>query len=345
MSKTIKNRALSSMGSLLLAGGAIVALSGTANAGPERQGWYVGIEGGVTKVEDARLGRRNPTNPSLLVDFDRGTAFLGTLGYDFSSNWRIEGEVGWRDVSLNTIAGVPVSSALDALTGMINILWDEPITEELLINIGAGAGYNDTTFTFGLAEDSDAVFTAQGIFGLTYRLGQHWDVALTYRGAWSEDLEFATPASAPSAVGTLDPFTHIVTIGLRYGYDDPPAPPVVVAPVVTPQPPKTFIIFFGFNKCNITAEADAVLSEAAAAAKSGGSSTVAIEGHTDTSGSAAYNQKLSECRANAAKANLVGKGVAEGAISTSGKGESQLIVQTGDGVKEPQNRRATINLN
>ena len=73
--------------------------------------------------------------------------------------------------------------------------------------------------------------------------------------------------------------------------------------------------------------------------------SVRIVGHTDTVGSNAANQKLSECRANAAKANLTGKGVAEGAISTSGKGESELTVQTGDNVKEPQNRRATVDLN
>jgi len=109
--------------------------------------------------------------------------------------------------------------------------------------------------------------------------------------------------------------------------------------------PKAFIIFFGFGKCNITAEADAVLSEAAAAAKSGGSASVSIVGHTDTVGSPSANQRLSECRADAAKSNMVGKGVPAGAISTSGRGEGELMVQTGDNVKEPQNRRANINLN
>ena len=53
---------------------------------------------------------------------------------------------------------------------------------------------------------------------------------------------------------------------------------------------------------------------------------------------------LSECRANAAKTNMVGKGIPDASISTSGKGESELMVQTGDGVKEPQNRRATVDL-
>jgi OOP family OmpA-OmpF porin len=78
--------------------------------------------------------------------------------------------------------------------------------------------------------------------------------------------------------------------------------------------------------------------------KSKGSASVSIVGHTDTVGSMRYNQRLSECRANAAKSNLAGKGVPGDAISTSGKGETELMVQTGDGVKEPQNRRATIDL-
>jgi outer membrane protein OmpA-like peptidoglycan-associated protein len=107
---------------------------------------------------------------------------------------------------------------------------------------------------------------------------------------------------------------------------------------------KQFIVFFGFDRCDITAEADRVLSEAATAAKATGSASVRVVGHTDTSGSNGYNQRLSDCRANAAKANLAGKGIAESSISTSGRGEAELMVQTGDGVKEPQNRRATVDL-
>ena len=108
--------------------------------------------------------------------------------------------------------------------------------------------------------------------------------------------------------------------------------------------PTQFVIFFGFNKCNITAEADGVLSEAARSAKDHGSASVEIVGHTDTVGSPRYNQRLSECRANAAATNLEGKGVPAGAIHASGVGKTDLLIQTGDGVKEPQNRRDTINL-
>ena len=65
--------------------------------------------------------------------------------------------------------------------------------------------------------------------------------------------------------------------------------------------PEQFVIFFGFDKCNITAEADAVLSEAASAAKATGAASIRIVGHTDTMGSNTYNEKLSNCRADAAK--------------------------------------------
>jgi outer membrane protein OmpA-like peptidoglycan-associated protein len=71
---------------------------------------------------------------------------------------------------------------------------------------------------------------------------------------------------------------------------------------------------------------------------------VRISGHTDTVGSVAANQRLSQCRANAARLNLVGKGVPDSAIRASGYGESQLLIQTGDGVKEPQNRRVNVDL-
>jgi len=69
-----------------------------------------------------------------------------------------------------------------------------------------------------------------------------------------------------------------------------------------------------------------------------------VVGHTDTSGSNEYNLRLSMARSAAVKAGIGSNGIAAVAISTSGRGESELMVQTGDGVKEPQNRRATIDL-
>ncbi|MDZ4738375.1 MAG: OmpA family protein [Alphaproteobacteria bacterium] len=103
-------------------------------------------------------------------------------------------------------------------------------------------------------------------------------------------------------------------------------------------------VFFGFNKTNISAEAQRVIEDAAATAKQLGSASIIIVGHTDSSGSNEYNQALSERRSSSVRSALVNLGIADEKIEASGKGESELIVQTGDGVKEPQNRRATIDL-
>ncbi|MDB5359162.1 MAG: hypothetical protein JWO51_459, partial [Rhodospirillales bacterium] len=67
-----------------------------------------------------------------------------------------------------------------------------------------------------------------------------------------------------------------------------------------------------------------------------------VTGHTDTVGSAKYNQALSERRAAAVKQQLITDGVPSAEIATSGVGKSGLLVPTADGVREPQNRRAEI---
>jgi OmpA-OmpF porin, OOP family len=87
------------------------------------------------------------------------------------------------------------------------------------------------------------------------------------------------------------------------------------------------------------------VTQAAEYARGGNATQLVVVGHADTSGSAAYNIRLSERRAKAVADSLVGLGVAQTALSVDWKGETQPAVQTGDGVKEPLNRRATIGIN
>jgi outer membrane protein OmpA-like peptidoglycan-associated protein len=77
----------------------------------------------------------------------------------------------------------------------------------------------------------------------------------------------------------------------------------------------------------------------------GNATKILVVGHTDTSGSFKYNIRLSERRAKAVADSLVGAGVNQSVLSVDWKGKTDLAVQTGDGVKEPLNRRATININ
>ena len=73
--------------------------------------------------------------------------------------------------------------------------------------------------------------------------------------------------------------------------------------------------------------------------------TIRVVGHTDTSGSAAYNLNLSKRRAADAREELVRQGINPAVISSEGKGETEPFVPTGDGVKEQLNRRTEVLIN
>lgn len=118
--------------------------------------------------------------------------------------------------------------------------------------------------------------------------------------------------------------------------DEPPA----AAP--PPPPVRNFLVFFDFDKSTMTPRALDIVKEAARVAKAGQSAKVTCTGHTDTAGPASYNLALSLRRANTVKDALIREGVSATAITVLGKGETQLLVATKDGVREPQNRRVEI---
>jgi hypothetical protein len=114
----------------------------------------------------------------------------------------------------------------------------------------------------------------------------------------------------------------------------PPPAPAAAAP--------SYMVFFDWDRSDLSNQALATIRQASNAWKSGGSPHITAIGHTDTSGPQDYNMALSLRRATAVKNALVQQGVSVSAIDTVGKGETELLVQTGDGVREPQNRRVEI---
>jgi OOP family OmpA-OmpF porin len=122
---------------------------------------------------------------------------------------------------------------------------------------------------------------------------------------------------------------------------------VPISPMATSAPPalpSAFTVYFEFDSWTLTAEDLSVLQQAIAAARTGRQTRISIVGHTDTSGTVAYNQSLSVKRANVVKEALVDLGARATAIESSGVGKTDLAIQTADGIKEPRNRRGVISL-
>ena len=119
------------------------------------------------------------------------------------------------------------------------------------------------------------------------------------------------------------------------------------APATAPPPPATapaasFMVFFDWDSSRLNQQSMTVIGQAAAAFKSRNGTGITATGHTDTSGGDAYNMALSLRRANVVKDALVQQGVPAAAVNAVGVGKAGLLVQTGDGVREPQNRRVEM---
>jgi outer membrane immunogenic protein len=155
------------------------------------------------------------------------------------------------------------------------------------------------------------------------------------------------PGGTTGTRSTLASASHfvddIVRVGLNFHFAPPPPPPAAMA-VQAPPPaaPRVFIVFFDWDKDRITPEGMAIIQQAADAYKSGAPVQIQVTGYTDRSGSAGYNQRLSERRANNVAKALAALGVPPAQMAVSGHGENDNRVPTADGVREPQNRRVEI---
>lgn len=105
---------------------------------------------------------------------------------------------------------------------------------------------------------------------------------------------------------------------------------------------KAYQVFFDWDRYNISESAAKIIRHVAADAKQANVTHIELIGHTDSSGPGPYNQKLSERRADAVKAEFIDDGLEAGEVSSMGVGKAGQLVPTEDGVREPQNRRTEI---
>jgi OOP family OmpA-OmpF porin len=102
------------------------------------------------------------------------------------------------------------------------------------------------------------------------------------------------------------------------------------------------VVLFGNDRSAFDATGIESIASTARRALLDGAGAVEIVGYADTLGDAAYNRDLGARRANAVAEDLSARGVPSSAIAVTTQGETDLAIETGEGVSEPANRRVVI---
>ncbi|HYZ64418.1 MAG TPA: OmpA family protein [Acetobacteraceae bacterium] len=206
------------------------------------------------------------------------------------------------------------------------------------------------------SNDGQGSFAYQAIVGVSFPITAVPGLSLTaeYRFMGLADnrtynYQFFANGPTPGGINTRarltfdDDFNHSILLGVRYAFNAAPPPaPVAVAPPPAREAARTYLVFFDWDRADLTDRARQVIAEAAQATTRVQVTRIEVNGYTDLSGTARYNQGLSVRRAQNVANELVRLGVPRSAIVARGFGESNPLVPTAKGVREPQNRRVEI---
>jgi OOP family OmpA-OmpF porin len=334
-------------------GAALVAASAAhADTAP---GWYVGAGvGGTMPVDATAHFGGGPTTGTRAEDINLDV--LANAGYAWANGVHLEGEYFHNQNNINHVGIGNGNGHLTNNAAFANVLYDFQTGTRFTPYIGGGAGPDWVNVAgvgrggTGYLRGETLVMGYQAIAGVATQLDPNWAVTADYRYIGSFDPKVD---STSGGQGRIDNASHNIVVGLRYSFDAPAAvaPARATAPVVgkhgavktaPAENTANFTVFFDFDKSTLTSEAKKIVASAAQEFKTNGYATLSVTGHTDTSGTPAYNEKLSVRRAKAVVAELKKLGVAGKSISGTGVGEDGLLVPTADGVREAQNRRAEI---
>jgi OOP family OmpA-OmpF porin len=309
-------------GLALLGLGMLLPTVAGAQAINAQEGFYIGAGGGAAWF----IGSNPNTTTST------GWSAGGKVGYDFVGP-RLELEAGYGEIPTSAnIPGTAINGKVGQLTVMANLLYDFMPTSIITPYVGAGVGiaFVDSNAALGSTQ-----FAYQAMLGVAYNVSEQFRFMVEGRYVGTTNPSVNTP------IGNIS-FQNqniLALAGVTYKFAAPPPPP---PPQAAPVAPPSFMVFFDWDRANLSAQALTTIKQAAGAYKTKGNARITATGHTDTSGAPAYNMALSLRRANAVKDALVREGVPATAIAVVGRGEQGLLVQTGPNVREPQNRRVEI---
>jgi len=316
------------------------------------------------------------------ANYELGWGAVASLGWGFGNGVRAEVEGNFRENEVDSIRGfnlAPIgrTGGFQRTYGVMgNAFYDfdpgflgiGPSYVQPYLGVGAGYVWTDFRNIRGVSgapgnvgtqifsNDKDGSFAFQGIAGVAVPFtwlgvpGLTLTAEYRFLGILGADLQVSSIGpgnrTLQSAKLDVDKYNHSAMLGIRYALFQPAPAAPAVAPVqpVAPAPTiaRTYLVFFDFNRADLTARAREIIGEAAQNARRAQSTRIEVAGHADRSGTPQYNQRLSQRRADVVAAELVRQGVNRGDIGVTAFGESRPLVPTADGVREPQNRRVEI---
>ena len=337
---------------------------------PRLEGLYIGAGVGANWLQNQNIN--GPTGglfskPALSAGI--GMAGVASVGYAFPNGIRVELEGDLRNNPIsgshNTRFQADGGGRVHTYGPMVNVLYDFSNimpTPWFAPYAGVGLGYqwarqsgtHITAFPSGSPELD--VGGTQGAFAYQFILGGGVPIPAVRGLAMTMEYRFlgvnsrnygatirqAGFAPTPTTVKFDNEYNHAVLIGLRYNFLPPPPPPPAPAPIPAAAPARSYLVFFDWDKANLTDRARQIIAEAATNSTRVQVTRIEVNGYTDTSGTPKYNQGLSVRRARAVQAELIKDGVPANIITIQGFGDTNLLVPTGPGVREPQNRRVEI---
>ena len=317
-------------------------------------GLYVAGGAGLNIMQDETDASQNGiSTPGKSLQFDAGATGVASVGWGFGNGLRTELELDYLYNSLKSSTtpakGTNAASGSEQKFGpMVNVLYDfNGLSPRVVPYIGAGIGYQWADVNNGgedLATGTAGAFAYQAIIGAAVPIAAVPGLAVTaeYRFMGLAGNRDYNGGPLHNTITRTDDYNHSVLIGVRYNFGAAPPPPPAPMMAPAPAPARSYLVFFDWDKATLSDRARSIIHEAAENSMKVKYTAIEVNGYTDTSGTAKYNQGLSVRRAQAVAAELVRDGVPKSAIAIQGFGETHLLVPTGPGMREPQNRRVEI---
>ena len=322
----------------------------------DASGWYGGVSAGRTgaTIDDARITSglaAGGLTTNSISDRDRDNGYKVFGGYQINRNFAVEGgyfDLGKFGYTANTTPAGTLSGDMRVKGLNLDLVGSLPFSERFSAFGKVGLNYAHTKDNFSSTGAVVVTNANPSASGLNYKFGVGLQYALSEAWSLRGELERYRVKDGIGNRGHID----MASIGLVYRFGGKvqtpvtqaayvpvaqAAAPVAVAPAPAPAPPPaaprverytlSATELFAFDSATLQGSQQK-LDEIASALRSGGGAqgNVAITGYTDRLGSDAYNQKLSERRANAVKTYLSGKGIEANRLTAQGKGESNPVV-------------------